>query len=146
MTPAKLATSAATVQTSFPSLTAAHGEPVLPGLQEAHPAPGQVIQARGPFDDRFVLEGTAFTGAAASGNIRITSDVSDLLELQIVAGFHDEKGALLGIRRFEHHAGAEGHNHEGPPSETKEFTIDVPADMVGKAVSAVLGVPVLVNE
>ena len=136
----------ATVQTSFPGLAPAAGEPDLPGLQAAHPAAGQAIQVGGPFDDRFVLENTAFTGSAATGTIRITSDVSDLLELQILAGFYDEKGALLGTGRFEHHLGEEGHNHEGPPSETETFSIDVPANLAGKAVSAALGVPVLVNE
>jgi hypothetical protein len=137
---------AATVQTSFPGLAAAQGEPDLPQLQIAHPQPGQAIQVNGPFDDRFVLENTAFTNTAATGTIRITSDVSDLLELQILAGFYDDKGALLGTGRFEHHAGQEAHNHEGPPSETEAFTIDVPAGLAGKAVSAALGVPVLVNE
>ncbi len=32
-----------------------------------------------------------------------------------------------------------------PPSETEAFTIGVPANLVGKAVPAALGVPVLVN-
>lgn len=135
-----------TLQTSFPGLAPATGEPELPGLREAHPAAGQVTQVSGPFDDRFTLQNNAITAGAVTGTIRITSDVSDLLELQIIAGFYDSQGNLLGTGRFEHHLGEQGHDHSGPPTETEEFSIPVPADLKGTPVSAALGVPVLVNE
>ncbi|GAB4098571.1 hypothetical protein [Sinomonas halotolerans] len=134
------------VQTALPGLTAPTGEPGLPSLHEAHPKPGQAIQAAGPFDDRFEIEGLAFDGKDVKGTIRITSDVSDLLELQVLAGFYDADGTLLGTARFEHHLDeSEGHQHAGPPSEVEEFSIAAPA-AAGNAVSAAVGVPVLVNE
>lgn len=135
-----------TLQTSFPGLAPAAGEPELPGLREAHPATGQVTQVSGPFDDRFTLENTAIAAGTVTGKIRITSDVSDLLELQIIAGFYDSQGNLLGTGRFEHHLGEQGHDHSGPPAETEEFSIPMPDDLKGTPVSAALGVPVLVNE
>ena len=113
----------------------------------AHPQPGQAVRAAGPFDNRFEIDGLAFDGQKVTGSVRITSDVSDLLELVVVAGFYDAAGTLLGTARFEHHAeGDAGHGHVGPPSETEEFSITVPADATGKAVSVAVGVPVLVNE
>jgi hypothetical protein len=93
-----------------------------------------------------VLENLTFEGTAATGAVRITSDVSDLLELQVLAGFYDDQGTLLGTARFVHHLGSEGHNHAGPPEEREEFSIPVPADFQARAVSASVGVPVLVNE
>ena len=137
---------AAAAKTSFPGLTAAEGEPDLAGLQTTRPSRGQVLQVQGPFDDRLVFEGLAFDGQATTGAVRITSDVSDLLELQVLAGFYDDHGTLLGTARFEHHLGSNGHNHSGPPEEREEFSIAVPAELKAKAVSAAVGVPVLVNE
>ncbi|GAA2202661.1 hypothetical protein [Sinomonas flava] len=137
----------ASVQTQLPGLTAPSGEPDLPSLADAHPQPGQAVRAAGPFDNRFEIDGLAFDGQKVTGSVRITSDVSDLLELVVVAGFYDAAGTLLGTARFEHHAeGDAGHGHVGPPSETEEFSITVPADATGKAVSVAVGVPVLVNE
>ncbi|NKR10617.1 MULTISPECIES: hypothetical protein [unclassified Paenarthrobacter] len=137
---------AAAAKTSFPGLAAAEGEPDLSGLQATRPSPGQVLQVQGPFDDRLVVESLAFDGQAATGAVRITSDVSDLLELQVLAGFYDDDGTFLGTARFVHHRGSEGHNHSGPPEEGEEFSIPVPAELKTKAVSAAVGVPVLVNE
>jgi hypothetical protein len=137
---------AAAAKTSFPGLEAANGEPDLPGLHTARPARGQVLPVQGPFDDRLVLENLAFDGTAATGAVKVTSDVSDLLELQVLAGFYDDQGTLLGTASFIHHLGSEGHNHTGPPEEREEFSIPVPADLQARAVSASVGVPVLVNE
>ena len=137
---------AGAAKTSFPGLAAAEGEPDLAGLQTARPGPGQALQVQGPFDDRLAFEDLAFNGQAVTGAVRITSDVSDLLELQVLAGFYDDHGTLLGTARFEHHLGSEGHNHSGPPEEREEFSIPVPAELQTKALSAAVGVPVLVNE
>jgi hypothetical protein len=137
---------AATVKTTLPGLTPASGEPDLPALRTLHPKQGQAIQAHGPFDDRFVLDRLTFTTAGATGTIRITSDVSDLLELQILAGFYDTQGKLVGTGRYDHHLEEDGHTHAGPPVETETFTIPVPKSLHGTAVSAAVGVPILVNE
>jgi hypothetical protein len=136
----------ATARTSFPGLTAATGEPELASVRAAHPRAGQILQARGPFDDRFVLEDTTFDGAAVSGAVRVTSDVSDLLELQVLAGFYDRQGKFLGTSRFVHHLSTDGHTHAGAPQLREKFTVKVPAAMAHRAVSVTIGVPVLVNE
>lgn len=135
---------AAAAKTSFPGLPAAEGEPDLAGLQTARPTPGQILQVQGPFDDRLVVENLGFDGQAATGAVRITSDVSELLELQVLAGFYDDQGTFLGTARFEF--GSEGHDHSGPAEEREEFSIPVPAELDSKAVSAAVGIPVLVNE
>ncbi|WP_369045892.1 hypothetical protein [Sinomonas sp. P10A9] len=135
------------VQTQLPGLTAPAGEPDLPSLEDTSPQPGQAVRAAGPFDNRFEIDGLVFDGKSVAGAVRITSDVSDLLELVVIAGFYDAGGQLVSTGRFEHHTDADaGHQHAGPPSEIEEFTIALPAEAAGKAVSAAVGVPVLVNE
>ncbi|WP_344114135.1 hypothetical protein, partial [Nocardioides humi] len=133
--------------TSFPDLPAPTGEPDLPGIATAAPgAPGAVGRIPGPFDDRFRLGEVTFDGEHVVGSIEITSDVSDLLELQVLAGFYDASGTLIGRGRFTHHLDEGAHHEEGPPSEHETFTIAVPRKLRGTAVTAAVGVPVLVNE
>lgn len=133
-------------RTSFPGLPAATGEPRLTGLTRIKPKPGTVTRVKGPFDDRFTMQKLAFDGSRVSGRLAITSDVSDILELQAVAGFYDGQGKLLGTNRFVHHLVEDSHSHSGPPSELQVFTIAVPTGLRGRAVSAAVGIPVLVNE
>jgi hypothetical protein len=134
-------------RTAFTGLSHATGEPTLPSLHGLHPAPRTVEQASGPFDDRFTLHGLSFDGVRVRGSATVTSDVSDLLELQAVAGFYDREGRLLGTARHVHHLGESSAGvHAGLPSETERFVIAVPAQWRGRAVSAAVGVPVLVNE
>ena len=137
----------AAARTSFPGLTPATGEPTLPGLATASPAPGSVAQVPGPFDDRFRLQGLVFDGRAVTGTVAVTSDVSDLLELEVLAGFYDRDGTLVGTAREVHHLdeSTAAPDHEGPPDEDYAFEIGVPAEVEG-AVAAAVGVPVLVNE
>jgi hypothetical protein len=148
-------TAPAGARTSFPGLEPAAAEPHLPGLTSLRPRPGEVVQATGPFDDRFVLRDLRLDAGTLDGTAQITSDVSHLLEFEAVAGFYDEQGRLLGTGRFVHHLEeGQGHvdhdateaGHGGPPSELQEFSIPVPAGAQGRAVSAAVGVPVLVNE
>ncbi|MUK02198.1 hypothetical protein GM708_09845 [Vibrio cholerae] len=134
----------ATVQTVFPDLAAPDGEPELESITTASPAPGEILHAAGPFDQRLVLEDLAFDGSTVSGEVLVTSDISSLLALQVLAGFYDKEGTLLGTGRFDHHPGSE-HTHGGP-SEPEAFEITVPAEFADQAVSAAVGVPVLVNE
>lgn len=138
----------AAAQTSFPDLTPATGEPTLPSLAALHPAPGSVVQAAGPFDDRFDLSRLAFDGKTVSGTATITSDVSELLEFEALAGFYDRDGVLIGTARHSHHLGAHTHEEteQGTPELAEEFAIEVPPSLRGDAVAAAVGVPVLVNE
>ncbi len=138
----------AAAQTSFPDLAGATGEPTLESLGSLSPVPGAVAEASGPFDDRFHFRELAFDGAVLTGEADITSDVSTLLEFEALAGFYDADGALLGTARDVYHLDEDTASHapEGPPSEVHRFRIDVPAGLRGRAVSAAVGVPVLVNE
>jgi len=154
--PSTPATAAA--RTTFPGLEPAAAEPTLPGLASVAPSAGEVVQAPGPFDDRFLLSDLRFDGTTLFGVATVTSDVSELLELEAVAGFYDDQGRLVGTGRFVHHLGAE-HGHDeagdendghddaaGPPNEVQAFDIPAPPEAQGRAVSAAVGVPVLVNE
>ena len=137
----------AAARTSFPDLEPAASEPQLSSLSALRPAPGEILQAPGPFDDRFVLTDLRLEAGTLSGSAQITSDVSELLEFEAVAAFYDAQGLLLGTGRFVHHLD-EGSGHEeggGPPNEVETFTITVPPEAQG-AVAATVGVPVLVNE
>jgi len=135
-------------RTSFPDLEPATGAPTLPSLTTLHPSPGDVVEAAGPFDDRFHFERLAFDRATVSGTATITSDVSDVLEFEALAGFYDRKGALLGTARAVRHLDEHtvDHGHAGVPDEAVQFSIRVPGRLRGVAVAAAVGVPVLVNE
>ena len=117
--------------TSLPGLTPATEDAVLPSLRALHPAPRTVAQAAGPFDDRFQLRGLSFDGKQVRGSAQITSDVSEILELEVLAGFYDSQGRLMGTARYVHdveEAPANGHEAAKPPAEAEPFTIAVPID------------------
>ncbi len=138
---------ASAVRTEFPGLTAATGDPDLPGLATAHPEPGSVGVVAGPFDDRFELSGLELADdGTVTGTVTITSDVSALIELEVLAGFYDADGELLGTGRFTHHEGLDAHSHAGRPSQDEEFEIEVPGHLDSAVAAAAVGVPVLVNE
>ncbi len=55
----------------------------------------------------------------------------------------------MGTGRFVYHldeGDPTAEAYSGPPSERQSFTIAVPVEAQGRAVAAVVGVPVLVNE
>lgn len=136
---------AAAVKTTLPGLVPASGEPTLAGLSQQHPAPGTVATVTGPFDDRFDFADLTLNRSAVSGSIAVTSDVSAILELQIVAGFYDDSGRLLHTGRFVYHSTDDGQDH-GTPEEREPFSIAIPSQLRGRVASAALGVPALVNE
>ncbi len=136
----------AVVQTSFPDLTAPSGDPELPALATSAPTGGRVGRIAGPFDDRFRLIALNFDGRAVSGRLGVTSDVSDILELQVLAGFYDRSGKLLGQGRYTYHLNEDTHHDAGTPDEHRTFRIAVPASLRAQVHSAAVGVPVLVNE
>ena len=138
----------AAARTSFPDLQPAGGPPTLASLGALDPAPGTVLQAAGPFDDRYRLQRLRFDGTTVSGQARITSDVSGILELEAVAGFYDRNGVLLATARDVYHLDESTVDPAlgGVPEETHPFSIRVPAELKGRAVSAAVGIPVLVDE
>ena len=140
---------AGAARTSFPGLQPAAAEPTIPGLDQLAPAPGAVVQAPGPFDDRFRFDGLTMDADGVHGSALITSDVSDVLEFEALAGFYDTNGHLIGTGRFVHHLDedlVDPAEQGGPPNELEDFSIPMPAELAGRAVSAAVGVPVLVNE
>ncbi|GAB0102319.1 hypothetical protein JMUB6875_12860 [Nocardia sp. JMUB6875] len=109
-------------------------------------APGEVRLTPGPFTDRVQLGGTRLEGATVRGTLAITSDVSDVLALEVHAAFYDATGRLVGTGTFQHadEEPVSGGPHI-PSNDGIPFAItSAPA---GTAVSAaVLTIPVLVNE
>ena len=71
------------------------------------------------------MDGLRLDAAGVHGSATITSDVSDILELEVVAGFYDDQGRLLGTGRFVHHLD-EGTGHAtrspGHPARTSTST------------------------
>jgi hypothetical protein len=139
----------AAARTSFPDLAPPSGDATLPSLATLSPTAGRVVQAEGPFDSRFELRGLRLQSGEVTGTATITSDVSEVLEFEALAGFYDRQGRLLGTARYVHHLDESegGHAHdEGTPDESVPFSIEVPEELADAAVSAAVGVPVLVNE
>lgn len=109
-------------------------------------APGEVRVEPGPFTDRIKLTGTRLDGNAVHGRLAITTDVSDVLALEVSAAFYDAAGRLVGTGHFEHaDEEAMGGGSHIPHNDGIDFTItSAPADAAVSA--AVLSIPVLVNE
>ena len=62
--------------------------------------PGSTTSVAGPFEDRVQLSRLHCQDGQVSGAPTVTSDVSDLSDLQVLAGFHDVEGGLLDTGRF----------------------------------------------
>jgi hypothetical protein len=125
---------------SFPGLARPTVQPLLPSLTTTHPRPGDVVRASGPFDDRFTLTGMTLVAGTVTGTLTVTSDVSELIDLQVVVGFYDRDGALLGTGSYERHG-------EGArPDEVVHLRVAAPPAVRDRSVAAAVGVPVLVNE
>ena len=133
-------------RTRLSGLTPATGEPTVPGLATADPERGTVAEVQGPFDDRFDWSGLSFDDHQVTGTLTVTSDVSDLLELAVVAGFYDSQGTLVATRRFVHHATVHDEAGAHLPDERERVTIRVPRGLRSTVVAAAVGVPTLVNE
>ncbi|MEC3956454.1 hypothetical protein VMT65_25700 [Nocardia sp. CDC153] len=109
-------------------------------------APGEVRLSPGPFTDRVRLTGTRLDGPSVHGTLAITTDVSDVLALEVHAAFYDATGHLVGAGTFEHadEEPVAGGPHI-PSNDGIPFTITAtPVDATVAA--AVLSIPVLVNE
>ena len=112
----------------------------------AHPpAPGTVDRAGGPFDDRFTMADLTLGSGGVAGALTVTSDVSELIVLEVHAGFFDRAGGLLGTQVKVHrddHADARPHSEQ----ETVEFDLTPDPAYAARVSSARVWVPVLVNE
>ena len=126
--------------TSLPGRVAPAGDTTLPGITTSRPAPGTVVQVGGPFVDRFRISSLRIGRGVVTGVLTVTSDVSEVIDLQVQVGFYDASGAFLGTATYEKHG-------EGArPDEVVRFTVAAPAGVRARVASAAMGVPVLVNE
>jgi hypothetical protein len=100
-----------------------------------------VTIAPGPFTDRVRLEGLALSQGQVSATLDVVSDVSELIALEVQVDAYDATGALLGSERqvVDPDAAEAYHSTAG----IQDLPIAVPAP---GAASAVLSIPVLVNE
>ena len=130
------------VQTALPGLSGSPKPDVisaaLPGL---HPTRGGVHRVAGPFDDRFTLTGLTLHDGVVSGTLTVTSDVSEVIDLQVLVGFYDAAGNFLGKATYEKHG-----EDAADVNERLPFRVAAPANVAGAVSSAAVGVPVLVNE
>ncbi|MFF4789521.1 hypothetical protein ACFY2M_07065 [Streptomyces sp. NPDC001276] len=112
--------------------------------------PGEVRISDGPFTDRVrITKLTLAKGpAAVTGHLVVTSDVSDLIALELRAAYYDAQGRLLGTGTFEHTEEGHAHGeHSGPQAENGGIDFTVPAKgLQDTPAAAVLSIPVLVNE
>ncbi|MFF2659977.1 hypothetical protein ACFVUH_21760 [Kitasatospora sp. NPDC058032] len=112
-------------------------------------ASGEVQVQEGPFTDRVKLTGlTLSKGSTVGGHLTVTSDISDVLVLEIGAAFYDDGGRLVGTGAFhyqEEEPATGGHDGPRAAGEGIDFTA-VAEKLTGTPVSAVLSIPVLVNE
>ncbi len=128
------------IATALPGLVAPTDDPVLTGFASARPRAHTVAQVSGPFDDRFTLTRTRLVRGTASGVVTVTSDVSEVIDLQVQVGFYDAAGHLLGTGAWDKHG-------EGArPDEVVRFSVTAPSSYRSRVVAAAVGVPVLVNE
>ncbi|MFD9794562.1 hypothetical protein ACFWXK_26855 [Streptomyces sp. NPDC059070] len=145
-------------QAAAPAVTfpAPKGAPAPAASLAKIPAKGEVTLEQGPFTDRVRVSALKLTGKpAVTGHFAITSDVSDVLALELRAAFYDERGRLVGTGSFQYaeegEAGEAAHGtagHAAPRAEGAgiDFTAVPKSPLTGTPASAVLSVPVLVNE
>ncbi|MFE2326699.1 hypothetical protein ACFXD5_22700 [Streptomyces sp. NPDC059385] len=118
----------------------------------APPRQGEVRVEQGPFNDRVQLTRLTLTGGpAVTGHLAITSDVSDVLALEVRAAYYDIQGRLLGTGSFHYQEeGEDAHgaaHHDGARATGDGIDFTVPAEhLTGTPAAAVLSIPVLVNE
>ncbi|MER8045968.1 hypothetical protein [Streptomyces sp. NPDC094032] len=129
--------------------------PPAPLLSPA-PRRGDVRVEEGPFTDRVRFTRLALHGRqAVTGHLAITSDVSDVIALELRAAFYDADGRLLGSGVFtygeEHEGEKGGQGGQGGHTERRATGPGIDFSVTAKnpratPASAVLSVPVLVNE
>jgi hypothetical protein len=119
----------------------------LAALATLQPAARTVVPAAGPFDDRLTFASLGWGEREVRAQVGV-DDVGEVLEFEAVAGFYDAGGALLGTGRFVlPDAGDDDHGGAAAAAgRVIEVRIGVPSSLRGRAVSAAIGVPILVTE
>ncbi len=103
--------------------------------------PGTVQVVAGPFTDRIALDALVLADGVVTGTISVTKDVSELIALEVQVDAYDGAGALVGseVLVVDPEDAEAYHSTAGVVG----YPLAVPAT---DAVTAVLSVPVLVNE
>ena len=110
------------------------------------PAAGTVTTLDGPFDDRFNLADLRLSAGVVTSKLRVTSDVSEIINFEITASFYDVQGQLLGTASQEI---AEGDGSKGDPTAENggvELRLAANPSYLAQVASAQVRVPVMVNE
>ncbi|RYV51199.1 hypothetical protein [Pengzhenrongella frigida] len=104
---------------------------------------GTVSVDDGPFTDRLRITELRLSDSAVTGSLAVTSDVSEVLNLEVRVDFYGAAGDLLGSDRqvFTARDTEPFHSTAGVVG----LPITVPAPVPGSH-SAVVSIPVLVNE
>lgn len=104
---------------------------------------GVVRVPSGPFTDRLSFHGLRLRAGRVSGTVDVVSDVGEVIGLEVRVDFYDRAGAFLGSARQVFDTEATGRFHSTAGVTGLPVTVAAP---VGGYYSAVLTVPVLVNE
>ena len=110
------------------------------------PASGTVSKVTGPFDDRFTLADLRLSAGVVTSNLRVTSDVSEIINFEVTASFYDERGLLLGTDTQQL---TEGDGSAGKPAAENggvELRLAANPSYLAQVASAQVRVPVMVNE
>ena len=110
------------------------------------PPAGTVTEVAGPFDDRFTLADLRLSAGVVTSKLRVTSDVSEIINFEITASFYDAKGLLLGTATQQI---AEGDGSKGNPTAENggvELRLAANPSYLARVASAQVRVPVMVNE
>ena len=110
------------------------------------PAAGTVTVLTGPFDDRFTLADLRLSAGVVTSTLKVTSDVSEIINFELTASFYDAAGLLLGTTTQQL---TEGDGSAGKPAAENagvEFRLAADPSYLARVVSAQLRVPVMVNE
>ncbi|QTE28268.1 hypothetical protein [Pengzhenrongella sicca] len=138
------AASAAAVARQAPADEEAPAATVAPGA-----AAGSVEVLPGPFVERLRLSALALSEPDAggaqtvTGQLDVVSDVSEVIALEVRVDCYDAAGALLGSGRQVLDSAATEQFHSAAGVIGVPLSVSCPA---GAAHSAILSVPVLVNE
>ncbi|GIG58540.1 hypothetical protein Lfu02_29120 [Longispora fulva] len=139
-----------TPRVAQPAVTLTPRAAPSPAATLASPPPaGSVVMESGPFNDRVKITGLVLNGGVkptVHGHLAVTSDISYLLALDVRAAFYDASGALVCVGHFEYHEEEDQPGGLAAEHDGIDFTVTPPVGAASAATSAVLAIPVLVNE
>ena len=128
---------------------------VAPVPDTGPPATGEAVLAAGPFTDRLALRDLTLlrTGqVGVSGTFAQVVEIGELLVIEVQADFYDGSGTLLGSESTAMdqddivNGGLRPAGSDERPGGDVDFAVTADAAYADRVASAVVSVPVLVNE